>query len=91
MIDKEVRTFIEEKKLGKYFIHGTGHGVGLDVHEPPIINKNSQDILKLNDVVTIEPGIYFPNKFGIRIEDTILVSNPSKSLLNYTKELITIG
>jgi len=91
LIDKEVRTFIEEKKLGKYFIHGTGHGVGLDVHEPPIINKNSQDILKLNDVVTIEPGIYFPNKFGIRIEDTILVSNPSKSLLNYTKELITIG
>ena len=91
LIDKKVRTFIEEKKLGKYFIHGTGHGVGLDVHEPPIINPNSQDILKLNDVITIEPGIYFPNKFGIRIEDTILVSNPSKSLLNYTKELITIG
>ena len=90
LIDRKVRNFIEEKKLGKYFIHGTGHGVGLDVHEPPIINPSSTDILKLNDVITIEPGIYFPNKFGIRIEDSLIVKKNPIVMHKFTKHLVTI-
>ena len=65
-----------------------GHGVGLECHEGPVISKNSNKILKENMVVTSEPGIYIPGKFGVRIEDTILITkngciNLTKSDKNY--------
>jgi len=64
---------MSSKGYGEYFVHGLGHGIGIEVHEPPKINPVSQEILQENNVITIEPGIYVPGKFGIRIEDTLLV------------------
>jgi Xaa-Pro aminopeptidase len=70
-IDKIAREIIDKKGFGKYFVHSTGHGVGLDIHEYPIISSKSDTIIEENMAFTIEPGIYIPNKFGVRIEDTI--------------------
>ncbi len=74
-VDKLTRDVIEKSGYGKYFIHSTGHGVGLDIHEFPVINSKSDVIIKENMVFTIEPGIYLPNEFGVRIEDTIVMQN----------------
>ena len=81
------------KKLGnykKYFTHGLGHGVGVDIHELPNLTLNSLDKIQNNTVFTIEPGIYLPKKFGIRIEDTLLFSKKTTILTKLTKELIQI-
>ncbi len=74
-IDKAAREVIEKAGYGKYFIHSTGHGVGLDIHELPVIGARSKDIIEENMVFTIEPGIYLPNAFGVRIEDTVIVKS----------------
>ncbi len=68
--------FITENQGKKIrgFIHGTGHGVGLDIHEPPFINSNSSDILKEGNIVTVEPGLYYPGIGGVRIEDIVAVT-----------------
>ena len=75
-IDKAARDIIEEAGYGENFIHGTGHGVGREVHEEPYINKKAgdSDILAENMAITIEPGIYIPGQFGIRIEDLAIIS-----------------
>jgi len=75
---------------GKHFIHGLGHGVGKKVHQNPKISPNSRDYLKKGIVITIEPGIYFKNKLGIRIEDTIYIGNKPIILTKSTKKLILI-
>jgi Xaa-Pro aminopeptidase/Xaa-Pro dipeptidase len=62
------------KKSGRYFTHGTGHGVGLDVHEAPRLSSRSDDILKPGMVFTIEPGIYLPGRGGVRIEDDVVIT-----------------
>ncbi|MGV8058312.1 MAG: M24 family metallopeptidase [Smithellaceae bacterium] len=89
-IDRITRnTFGEEYE--KYFSHATGHGVGLEVHEAPRLAPDSPDILEAQMVVTIEPGIYLPGHWGIRIEDTILVKkNSCEKLTKMDKELIII-
>ncbi len=80
-LDKICRDIITKSGYGKYFIHSTGHGIGKKVHELPKVGKDDQTILKNGLFFTIEPGIYLPNKFGIRIEDTIsLVNNKAKVL-----------
>ena len=71
-IDKAARDVIEKAGYGDFFIHSTGHGVGLDIHELPVISSRSEAIIEENMVFTIEPGIYLPNAFGVRIEDTIV-------------------
>lgn len=82
-------TFGEE--YSRYFVHGTGHGVGLEVHEAPRLASNSQDILEDKMVVTVEPGLYFPGQWGIRIEDTVLVKeNSCEKLTKMDKKLIII-
>lgn len=68
-IDAAARNFIARAGFGQYFVHATGHGVGLEIHEPPALSAKSPAILKDNMVITVEPGIYLPGKFGIRIED----------------------
>jgi Xaa-Pro aminopeptidase len=75
MIAKEVdaltRDIIDRAGFGKYFVHSTGHGVGLDIHEMPYISSKSNTLIEDGMVYTIEPGIYIPEKFGIRIEDMV--------------------
>jgi len=74
VIDYAARSFIEDKGFGKYFPHGTGHGVGLDVHEAPRIASQSEQVLQKGMTVTIEPGVYIPGQWGVRIEDMALVT-----------------
>lgn len=73
-VDKVARDIIEDAGYGEYYVHGTGHGVGREVHEPPTINRKSKQTLLENMPVTIEPGIYIPEKFGVRIEDLAIVT-----------------
>ena len=70
-------------------MHAFGHGVGLEIHELPILRSNQDNILKENSIIAIEPGVYIPGKFGIRIEDTFRVTkleaeNITKSKKDYT-------
>lgn len=73
-VDHAARGYIADCGFGDYFNHGLGHGLGLEVHEAPSIRWNSNDVLKAGMVVTIEPGIYFPNVGGVRIEDDYLIT-----------------
>ena len=73
----------------KGFVHGTGHSLGIDVHEGPYLNRVSQEKLESGNVITVEPGLYYPKWGGVRIEDDVLVTkNGHKNLTNYPKELI---
>lgn len=89
-VDFACRKYIEEQNYGKYFIHSTGHGIGLEVHELPTISYRSDTKLKENMAITVEPGIYIPNKFGVRIEDSLIVKDKPIILHKFTKDLITI-
>lgn len=80
-IDKVARDVIKEAGYGEFFIHSTGHGVGLDIHEMPYISKNSTTILEEGMVFTIEPGIYLAGKFGVRIEDMVVVTKDGCEVL----------
>ena len=71
------------------FVHGTGHGVGLDIHEAPSVGTTSADTLQVGDVVTVEPGVYFPEHGGVRIEDTVVVTETGcRPVTHFPKELI---
>jgi Xaa-Pro aminopeptidase len=74
-IDARSRAVIDEAGYGERFGHGLGHGVGIEIHEPPRLSKRSDDELLAGDVVTVEPGIYVPGEFGIRIEDLVVVTD----------------
>jgi Xaa-Pro aminopeptidase len=78
-------------KLNKQFIHGLGHGLGTSVHEWPSVSKTQDVTLEQNMVVTVEPGLYLPNKYGIRIEDDVVVTKNKALVLNQSKKtLITV-
>lgn len=80
-IDKACRDLIQEEGYGEFFNHSTGHGLGRDVHELPVVSPKSEDILQPGHVITVEPAIYIPGKGGIRIEDDILVTKDGYEIL----------
>ena len=81
-VDKAARKIIDKKGWSKYFGHGLGHGVGLCVHEPPMIGPNCNQVLKEGMVITIEPAIYFKDKFGVRLEEMVLVKKKKGEILS---------
>ena len=81
----------DENGYGKYFGHATGHGVGLDIHESPVVSPRSETMLKKGMIITDEPGIYLPGKFGVRIEDMLCVTDTGyKNFVSLPKELIIV-
>ncbi len=74
-VDEAARKYIESAGYGEFFVHSTGHGLGIDVHEPPTLSPKSDEVLRSGNVITVEPGIYLPQKGGVRIEDDVLVSS----------------
>jgi Xaa-Pro aminopeptidase len=90
-IDFAARNYIKENKYGRYFNHSLGHGIGIHLHEPIDISERSSTILKKDNVITIEPGIYLPAKWGVRIEDMIVVKDFGCEVLTQApKELISV-
>ncbi|MFC1567109.1 M24 family metallopeptidase, partial [bacterium] len=80
-IDKLARMLAKKKGFGKNYLHSTGHGVGLDIHEAPYVSMHSNEILNENMIITIEPGIYVKGLGGIRLEDTIRVTKTGYEIL----------
>lgn len=91
-IDAIARDIIKNAGYGDYFGHGLGHGVGLYIHEEPRFSPKCDDILKPGIVITVEPGIYLPGQFGVRIEDMIQITEDGyRNLASAPKELICIN
>ena len=85
------RDIIRNAGCGEFFGHGTGHGVGIEIHEAPTLNPKSGEILKKGDIVTVEPGIYLPSQFGVRIEDMAYITeNGCENLTKSPKNLIIL-
>jgi Xaa-Pro aminopeptidase len=80
-IDEAARSTLEKRGYGKHYIHSTGHGVGVEVHEQPLLSRSSQSTLEKGYVITVEPGIYIPGKLGVRLEELVLVSEKGAVIL----------
>jgi Xaa-Pro aminopeptidase len=85
-VDEAARKVLRRAGLGRYFAHSTGHGVGLEIHEPPRIAARQEEILRPGMVITIEPGVYFPGKWGVRIEDMVAVGETGCEVLTPTSK-----
>ncbi len=80
-IDGRVREKFEKAGFKDNLLHGTGHGVGLEIHEYPSLTRNSDDVLEEKMIITVEPGVYFPGKGGIRLEEMVLITNEGGKVL----------
>jgi Xaa-Pro aminopeptidase len=90
-VDRAARNVLKNKALARHFTHSTGHGVGLEIHEPPRIAARQTEILQPGMVITVEPGVYIAGSGGVRIEDMVVVTEQGCEVLApASKELITI-
>ncbi|MGB8062071.1 MAG: Xaa-Pro peptidase family protein [Candidatus Sulfotelmatobacter sp.] len=90
-VDSAARKVLQKAGLGRYFTHSTGHGVGLEIHESPRVAEGQREVLQSGMVITIEPGVYFPGKWGIRIEDMVVVTDGGCEVLTPTsKEFLAV-
>ena len=90
-VDAAARSSLRKSGFGRYFTHSTGHGVGLEIHEAPRIGDGQKEVLQPGMVITIEPGIYFPGKWGVRIEDIVVVTSGGCEVLTPTsKDFIAV-
>ena len=88
-IDRVTRSTLEEAGYGEYFIHRTGHGLGLEVHEPPWIMAGNEQELAEGMVFSVEPGVYLPGQFGVRIEDIVVVTDTGvRTLTGFDRQLV---
>jgi len=91
-VDAATRDYIHEMGYGEYYTHGTGHGLGLEIHTSPRFSPTSKEVLKENNVMTIEPGIYIAGWGGVRIEDDVIINQNDCEILNKTtKDLVVLN
>ena len=91
-VDRAARKVLQKEGFGRYFTHSTGHGVGLEIHEAPRVATGQNEILRPGMVITVEPGAYIPGKWGVRIEDMVVVTESGCEVLTPTsKDLIAIS
>jgi len=90
-VDEAARKVLHKAGLGRYFTHSSGHGVGLEIHESPRVAAGQREVLQPGMVITIEPGVYFPGKWGVRIEDMVVVTASGCDVLTPTsKEFLAV-
>lgn len=89
-IDEAARSYIEERGYGEYFTHRTGHSIGLEIHDKGDVSSINHDEVKEGMIFSIEPGIYLPNKIGVRIEDLVIVTKDGAEVLNSVTKEVTI-
>lgn len=91
VVDHAARTAIADAGYGEYFVHRTGHGLGIDIHEPPYITASSETLLQEGNVFSIEPGIYLPGRFGVRLEEIVVLRAGGPEIFsNLSRDIRTV-
>jgi Xaa-Pro aminopeptidase len=91
-VDAVAREVIDAAGHGEHFGHGLGHGLGLEIHEAPRLGRTAEGTLEAGNAVTVEPGVYLPGGFGVRVEDLVIVTEGEPRILTaFPKDLVTVG